>query len=1098
MLGEPGYGKSHALADERKRLQKEHTEDLVIFEDLKTFGSGEGQRLLDSDKFKLVEQGRRLWILLDSLDECIISHPAHWLIANFIKKIDYPERVFVRITCRPSHWPQLLEQAFSERWQSVTKSPVELWRLCPLRRDDIRIAANVSQIDAEDLLTTVAERNSEQLAALPVTLQFMLKLFKEKRLPKLRTEIFEQGLELLCEDSPERRISGTTSQISACHRFQVATRIALGCILQGYNSIWFGPRVECPIGLFDANIVASTEGDLEITNQAIKETLELTGVFARLDGKRFQFASRTFAEFLAAWSIANSMVPTQQKLKVLLHPDSQRLIPDLHETAAWLAALDADFLTWLVKHEPEAALEADFATLAQADLPALVDGMLSMAKAEQRPSYDWQRLAKLKYKGIEQQLSHVIADNSNSSSLPVRALAIRIVNACELQTLGAELAEVALNDQEDFELRNLAVSRMANMDNNARIRLIPLAESDNESSLKAKALSVLGPALMGAEAFFNQITPTYLESTTFDLRFIVDEAQFLDQLDVDGLIVGLKWITNNTPIGYDNFSSNRLKSRLLVRAFDHLNEKELVTEIVLAMKALRSHHESFFDGLDQSESINPFDDVDKRHVVVTELISQIDSKSVSEWIFSRERCIRSEDCRWLFQLYDQERSNEERRFIAGTINQLVQIDGNREAVEEVLSRAGVAVTDPDPIFSKCMAWLIHPIDLSSEETKNSREQYFRWKALNNKSNRQAKALPYPPSFYIQTNLSECEAGNLDRWSDLIGSLALQEDGSYAFPHDPDSLPGWFNADDTIRNRITEVAIQYLESAVPPDNEVLLKNSRTFEQASYGLAVAIVTDADKLQRLSGEHLSRWCFVAVTHFFESKTQQRIFRKLRPIVPDAFDNAIIKKIDREASQGSLYLLHSCRDVWHPVFLQRLADTRLNAPDWPFDSRLRLAEFLIQNNIDNITDQLVDWFLNDPETDNRCLAAIALFRYAPVQAWPTIQRLLIEDEEIAREVVLAIAYSGGYSDTIYSDLDAGQLGWLYDRLRELFPPAEDPLIPDHVYSPTRRHDASNFRDSMIGRLKNMATPEAIKELDRICRAFPDSPWLVKAKADA
>ena len=354
LLGEPGYGKSHALEDERKRLENENAEDLIIFEDLKTFVPGSEQRLLDSDTFKLVEQGRRLWILIDSFDECTLPAPGHWLISNFIKKVNNPERVFVRITCRPSHWPEVLENAFSERWRSVATSPVELWRLCPLRQEDICIAANVSQIEAEDFLNTVTERNAQQLAALPVTLQFMLKLFQEKRLPKLRTEIFEQGLELLCEDSPERQTTSVKSQISARDRFRVATRIALGSILQGCNSIWLGPRVQCQIGLFDAKQVTSKEVGHEISDEAASETLELTGIFARLDGKRFQFASRTFAEFLAAWYIAKSPVPTEQKLKVLLHPDSQRLIPDLHETAAWLAALDADFRIWLVNHEPEA------------------------------------------------------------------------------------------------------------------------------------------------------------------------------------------------------------------------------------------------------------------------------------------------------------------------------------------------------------------------------------------------------------------------------------------------------------------------------------------------------------------------------------------------------------------------------------------------------------------------------------------------------------------------------------------------------------------------------------------------------------------------
>lgn len=133
LLGEPGYGKSQALEDEKQRLEKEQTEDLVIFEDLKTFVSGSEQRLLDANKFKLVEQGCRLWILLDGLDECTLPASGDWLISNFINKINNPERVFVRITCRPSHWPEKLEKAFLERWRSVVKSPVELWRLCPLR-----------------------------------------------------------------------------------------------------------------------------------------------------------------------------------------------------------------------------------------------------------------------------------------------------------------------------------------------------------------------------------------------------------------------------------------------------------------------------------------------------------------------------------------------------------------------------------------------------------------------------------------------------------------------------------------------------------------------------------------------------------------------------------------------------------------------------------------------------------------------------------------------------------------------------------------------------------------------------------------------------
>jgi hypothetical protein len=652
LLGEPGYGKSHALADERKRLEKEHLEDLVIFEDFKTFVPGSEQRLLDSDTFKLVEQGRRLWILLDSFDECTLPAPGDWLISNFINKIKHPERVFVRITCRPSHWPERLEKAFSGRWRSVTESPVASWRLCPLRQDDIRLAANLSQIDAEGFLNTVTERNVEQLAALPVTLRFMLGLFKENRLPKLRTEIFEQGLELLCEDSPERQINGVKSQIPAGDRFRIATKIALGYVLQGCNSVWLGLRVQCPIGLFDAKQVACKEVGQEISDEAVKETLELTGIFARVDGKHFQFASRTFAEFLAAWYIAKSPVPTSQKLKVLLHPDSQRLIPDLHETTAWLAALDIDFRSWLINHEPEAALEADFATLAQADLPALVDGMLRLATEEQRPSYDRQRLAKLSYSGLESKLSGVIGN----SSVPFagRSLAIRIVNACELKALGAELAKIALNNLEEIQLRELAIACMAHMDNDAKKLLIPFAQSANNLSLKGLALSLLGPGLMGAEAFFRQISPSFLETACLELRYHVYEDAFLDQLDAKGLVAGLNWIAQHVPISHDQFTSNKLKSRLLAKAFDHLNEEGMVEALVCAMKALRYQHDSLFDGLERHHPQNFFDSLVNRRLVLAELIKQVDASDI--WKFVSLNCFREEDCTWLFDQLDRTNS----------------------------------------------------------------------------------------------------------------------------------------------------------------------------------------------------------------------------------------------------------------------------------------------------------------------------------------------------------------------------------------------------------------------------------------------------------
>lgn len=1098
LLGEPGYGKSHALEDEKQRLEKEQAGDLVIFEDLKTFVSGSERRILDTDKFELVKQGRRLWILLDGLDECTLPASGDWLISNFINKINNPERVFVRITCRPSHWPEKLAKAFLERWRSVTKSPVELWRLCPLRQDDIRIAANDSQVDAEVFLDKVAERNAEQLAALPVTLHFMLKLFQERRLPVLRTGIFEQGLELLCNDSPGRETSGIKSQIPAGDRFQVAAKIALGYTLQGCNSIWLGSRFQCPNGSFDAKQVTSKDENYEINEQAVRETLELTGVFARLDGKRFQFASRTFAEFLAAWYIAKSTVPTQQKLKVLLHPDSQRLIPDLHETAAWLAALDTGFRSWLVNHEPEAALEADFAMLAQADLPVLVDGLLRFAVEEQRHSYDKQSLAKLKYPGLESKLSSVIADNS--TPLSARALAIRIVRACELQSLDTKLADLALNDREDFELRKLAISCMANTDDNAKKRFIPLAVFNQDSSLKAMALSVLGPRLMGVQDFFRQISPSYLESASYELRNLIDDDTFLDKLDTKSLIIALRWIAEHSPIGHDQFTSNRLKSRLIAKAFDYLDTVGVVEALVEVMKVLCSHQDFLFDGLERNNPQNFFDNISNRRIVLTELIKQVKASDV--WKFISLDCFREEDCLWLFAQLDSLSLVSERRVIATIIEHLILRHKNRNAVEEALNRAGVEVNNPDPILKEHLASIIIPMDLSNEKTIYTKNQYWELQSLTltrkKKQLLQSDILPNPPEFYIQTDLAACEAGDFNRCLYLIKSLAMQENGTLVFPCDPNSLPGWQNADDNRRNRIASVAVNYLESAVPPNDEVLLQNSRTYAQAACGLAVAIVADTDNLQRLSSGHLSRWCLTVVTHFFERDTQQRIFRQFRPIIPEVFDIAVLKRADWEANEGNIHILESCEEIWPPSFLQYLAVNRLNSPDWPFYCRLRLAELLIRNEVDGVLEQLIDWLATESDSSNRCAIGKTLFLNALNQTWHIFQKLFTNEIELAREIILAVADNVGRGTEIYARLDVEQLGWLYDKTRDLFPPKEDPLIPNHPFSPTRRHDVADFRNNITGRLVSLATPSAIKELDRICETYPDTPWLIRARADA
>lgn len=1104
LLGEPGSGKSQSLNDEYHRLKSEDSDSAVVFCDLKTYGDGGQQSLkevlLDKDKLSLVEQGQKLWILLDGLDECGIHAPAEWLIREFVNKLDTPERVFVRITCRASSWSEKLEKALQERWQSICKLPVQKMRLFPLREQDVHTAAQEMGIDANSYLQAVAEREVEELAALPVTAKFMLALYQQGELPKRRADIFKKGLRLLCEDSPARRDSGKYGNVSPDVRFIAVARLSLGYILQGCNGIWNGSILECPQGLFAAAQIRGKEPrntlKEDIDGAVINETLKLTGLFTHLGWHRFQFANLTFAEFLAAWYIATSKVPTKQKLTLLLHPESGRLIPDLKETAAWLAALDKEVLEWLIEHEPYAALEADWASLAKADLPALVVGLLNMSAKEERPSYNLERLTKLKHASLDRQLAPVISDKSLSTA--ARSLACWIAIACELHVLGDTLAELALNAQENFELRKLAAITLNKLENDAaKMRLLPLATSDQNLALKGITLAVLGPKLMGAEAFFDQLSPSNLESSPSSLRYTIDDDKFLANLNADDLLVGLKWIINHTPILHDMFSSIRFKSALLIKAFGHLDRTDLVEQLVKTLRVLRTHYDGFFEGLESRRRQNPLDDIEKRRIVLAELITQIQPEDIANWLYIDEGCVREEDLPWLLAYLDRGLSDCEHRVVVALIERFAQCTSNFEYIDAILNRVS-----HDHILADQMAELIKPTDLTSEETIKIRNRYLELQALTKQriERRKVRKLPNPPAFFVHMRLKDCEEGDLKQWSQLMCFLAMRDDGSYGFPSEPEGLPGWQQADDALRRRIAKVALNFLKNTIPPEACILLKNSFTTEERAGGFAVAVLAATNNLPQIGQEVWSHWCLAIVVHHFESKeTQELIFREARRAYPEVFDKAILTVLDHQASEGTGYLslLHSLGCVWHPD-LQRIVANRMLEITWPFPSRLRLVEFLIDRGEVQAIDQAKQWLRTETDTENLCSVAQMLLSKVPSQAWQDIQDILTGDAAFAQQVILRTAYPFPRDGAVTTQLDAAQLGWFYDMLCKLFPPEQDPTIPDNgVFTPTQRHDVSHFRDAMIGRLVVFGTSEAVKELDRLCIAHPETPWLIRARAD-
>ena len=118
-------------------------------------------------------------------------------------------------------------------------------------------------------------------------------------------------------------------------------------------------------GLADGSIELTLEdcaGGKEIIGGAevgawessIRETLD-TALFQGSEHRKW--AHHTYAEFLAAYYAVNKLSAPQIKA-LIVHPDGH-LVPQLQETAAWIASQDEEILKTVLSSDPEVLLRAE-------------------------------------------------------------------------------------------------------------------------------------------------------------------------------------------------------------------------------------------------------------------------------------------------------------------------------------------------------------------------------------------------------------------------------------------------------------------------------------------------------------------------------------------------------------------------------------------------------------------------------------------------------------------------------------------------------------------------------------------------------------------
>lgn len=458
LLGTPGSGKSVELTRLR-RLSNPETPTLSI-----SLGEIAGpedlyRSLNDDDRVQAWKQGRAdLALFLDSLDEGRLSVEN---LAVYLRRhlVGPSHRIRLRITCRTSDWPMGLGRHLRE-WMG--HEHVQTLALAPLRASDAKAIARLHLgVKAESFFEAVHEAGAHPLAALPLSLRLLIRVFQaEGKLPRQPAVLFERAVLHLCDErNQDRRDTHRTGLLDHNNRLDLATRIVGLMHLTGRTR--FDPDsagLDRPDVLTFEDLlppIGTPPFRLVKDRKAVNDLLLHSALFESARGSGYRSTHAAIGEYLTARFFVAENTPPDAALSLLSHP-SGGLLPQHRQTAGWLAALSPTFFNLLAEVEPYTALlyvpEPSIHQRA-----ALLDGLLD-AIDESKLNYfefDFGRLQGLAHPHLDEQLRVALHDTTRSEE--ARAFTLRVALRLERDLFATDARDIAHDTRVPAGIRMLAV-----------------------------------------------------------------------------------------------------------------------------------------------------------------------------------------------------------------------------------------------------------------------------------------------------------------------------------------------------------------------------------------------------------------------------------------------------------------------------------------------------------------------------------------------------------------------------------------------------------------------------------------------------------------
>jgi len=1122
LIGEPGIGKSTALEEAFSQVPEGEKKYLFELGDY-GFDTELCQHIFRNSEFQAWSEGtNQLFLFLDSFDEGYLSiKQLSKILSRELKKISHAcPRLHFRITCRTNDWSSILEETLKELWG---ENNVGVYQLAPLRRVDVIEAARKNDLDDNHFLQEIFDKEAVPLAIKPITLNFLLDIYKQtQQFPNTRKELYLKGCEHLCKEYNQNRIdSGFLPQLTPKQLLIVAARIAAITIFCDRHLILRKPE-HCPAEYVDiqelwGNIEKAEGNEFKISRNEIEEALA-TALFSsgsRLlspsDTHSIGFAHKTYAEFLAAWYLEQNQMPLPQIMSLIRHPDG-KLVPQLHETAAWLANLLPEVFREIMKTDPDVLLKSDVATANVEDRAKLVETLLKLYDEEQileRPLENYGHYRKLAHPTLAEQLQPYIRDLNKKEQ--ARLVAIDIAEVCQLQELKDDLVDVVIEDLEPIMIRLGAAQAIDSInDTQTKNKLKSLVfrniTNDHNSRLRLYLLDSLFPDCLNIEELFNVLTDSTFNSSSglYDYKLA---SKLRDYLQTGNLLVSIDWIEKNQVEVNFNFlwRFKRITDTILLKAFENIEIEGVPQALAQVLISQLRHYEQIMNHADDSQFLQALgnDDGKRRKILLATLplLSNL-QEDLDLLAYSSTPLVFTKDIPWMIKYFQTSISEQKQQVIAQLIFEVFnsQEKGHLDTIRSISQNNQILAKIFDPYLSTDST--------SSNMPQAKKEGEF---LVLEEPSVPSDLEPLPAEQIIKL-LDEFGDDNLTAWEHICREMVLKPESFYYQLWEMEKidltvLPGWISADTQTKERIVEAAQKYLLQHHPENYPVSsVKNSCAEDLFGYkALRLLLKQNLSFIEGLSTNVWQKWTPFVLAYSPIGNTEDNYFdnellKRAYINSSDTFFDTLRLLINEENEvYDSIFIIGKLEKIWDSDVAGFLLQTVKNQHLKPKSLEDILSQLLKHDVTEAkvFAESLIPLPLpiNEEERTRAVMAAQALMKYSGDAGWTTIGSAIQQDPQFGVEVIEEVSFFARNSGNIESRLLEEQVAELYIWLTETYPqlnitkrnqsPNSNPIYNKNLVTPEVSID--RWKELILSYLKERGTPQAYEALQQIYQSLPE-----------